>query len=164
MILLGIAVVLGEGILASFFPYTLGMLSYFTPFLLLIYLILLRYFWAEDRRYLFTIFGLGLFYGICYTRYFLFTAVLFLMLGVLLTFFQRRFRISVWTAPLYFAILLFFYELTTLAVFSFFHLTTFSFFRVVDRWMHLLLFNLILLELGYFVFYRIKRKHPGPLN
>ncbi len=164
MILLGIAVVLGEGILASFFPYTLGTLSCFTPFLLLIYLILLRYFWSDDRRYLVTTFGLGLFYGICYTRYYLLTAVLFLVMGLMLTLSKRRVRIDIWTSPLYFAILLFFYELTTLAVFSFFHLTTFSFFRVVDRWLHLLLLNLIILELGYFMFYRIKRKHPGPLN
>ncbi len=165
MIIFSLMFLLISFFVSSFFPLTFGNLSFWTPNFFLCYLLLCRYRIKEDRifyRYV-ILFGLG--YGILCSHYWFFEVVLGVLLSILLTWFKRYLEINYLTLILYFLLCLMFYESVSYLCYSFFHLVSFSWYSLFYKISHTILFNLLLLELGYLFFRKcFKTNHLGSIH
>ena len=149
-----------DGLITNYTPYLVNNLSYFTPLLTLVSILLIYPFFRKDRQKYFIIaFILGFLYDLFYTNLFFFNAVLFLVIAYLNTMVQK------WTSNNAFNLLvqaigtIILYESLTGLVLFIYNMVPISFYKVYYKVIHSLALNVIYVEIIYFIIKLIPKRY-----
>lgn len=149
-----------DGILSNFLPYMVGDLSFFTPMLTIVSLVVLYPFFTKKLKiYFVSCFLLGLCYDFMYTNMLFYNAILFLMLGLLSTLVYRYIQVNWFSILLFVFIMIVGYECMNAIIILVFNLVPMTFYRLLYKIGHSLLLNLLYGELLYFIILLLPKKY-----
>ena len=149
-----------DGILSNFLPYLNNDLSIFTPLLTLVSIFMIYpFFKKKEKKYLITIFVIGIIYDLFYTNLLFFNGILFVLIGLLTILIYKRYEITPIRLLLYIIIVITSYELLTVLIILIFNLVPITIYKVFYKIIHSLLLNIIYSELLYLVIYLIPKKY-----
>ena len=149
-----------DGILSNFLPYIVGDLSFFTPMLTIVSIVVLYPFFAKKlKTYFVSCFLLGLCYDFMYTNMLFYNAILFLMLGLLSVLLYRYIQVNWLSILLFIFIMIVSYECMNAIIILIFNLVPMTFYRLLYKLGHSLLLNLLYGELLYFIIWLLPKKY-----
>lgn len=149
-----------DGLLTNFLPYMVQNLSFFTPMLTLVSLILIYPFFKKQlRKYFIICFVSGIVYDLLYTNLLFFNGLLFLAIGIFTMLFYRYFEVRYFTLVLAIVVMIFLYECLTVSIIFLFQLVPVSFGRLFYKISHSLLLNIIYGELLYGIIQLLPNKY-----
>lgn len=149
-----------DGILTNFLPYMVQDLSFFTPMLTLVSLILIYPFFKKRlRKYFIICFVTGIVYDLLYTNLLFLNGLLFLVTGILTMLFYRYFEVRYFTLILAIVVMICLYECLTVSIIFLFQLVPVSFGRLFYKISHSLLLNIIYGEILYGIIQLLPNKY-----
>lgn len=149
-----------DGILSNFLPFMMGELSYFTPFLTLICIILVYpLFKKKERHYMLAIMLTGLLYDLFYTNLFLTHCLLFGFFGLLVILLYRKVAINWLTNLCLLVFFLFFYQGCFSLLLFVFNIVPITLDGFLYQFSHSLVLNVLYGEVLYFIIKSIPRKN-----
>lgn len=149
-----------DGILSNFLPYMVGDLSLFTPMVTVVSLIMVYPFFRKRlQQYFISCFVVGLCYDFMYTNLLFYNAILFTVLGLVIFLLYKYIR-PTWISLLLFVVIVIgIYESMNAIVILSFHLVPMTFYRLMYKISHSLLFNLCYAEVLYFIIWLLPKKY-----
>ena len=149
-----------DGVLSNFLPYLVGDLSWFTPcFTIVSILIIYPFYHKEAKKYLITVFVLGLIYDLFYTNMLFYNAVLFTGLGFLIYYFQNNVKNTFVRIFVETILLITVYEVATGILLWGFQLVPITFQRVFYKLSHSLVLNILYAEILYGIIQLLPKKY-----
>lgn len=139
-----------DGILTNYLPYLVNDLSYFTPSLTLISIIIIYpYFVKKQKNYFITIFLLGFIYDLFYTNLYFYHAVIFFLIGYLLLKVDKFLPRNMINFMFIIIGTIIFYEGLTGILLYIFHIVPVTITKVLYKITHSILINVIYGEIIY---------------
>jgi len=149
-----------DGILSNFLPYLINDLSLFTPlFTLVSIFIIYPFFKKKEKKYLITIFIIGIIYDLFYTNLLFFNGVLFFIIGLLTIYFYKIYEMNSIKLLIYIILVITIYEVLTASILLVFNIVPITFYKVIYKISHSLILNIIYGELLYLIIKIIPKKH-----
>ena len=149
-----------DGVLTNFLPYTVNNLSLFTPLLTLVSLIVIfPFFRKKETEYLIIAFILGVIYDLFYTDLLFFNGVLFFIIALTNSKFQKNFSINALNILLETIGLIIIYETTTALLLVIYNIVPITIYKIYYKIIHSLLLNGIYVEVLYLILKIIPKKY-----
>lgn len=149
-----------DGILTNVLPYMVGNLSFFTPLLTIISLVLIYPFYQKNTKiYYLVALITGLIYDLLYTNLLFFNSILFLFIVIIANYFYKNFEINYLNIIFYTVILISIYETCQVLILIGFHLVPVTFKKLVYKITHSLLLNIIYAEIVYWIIQHLPKKY-----
>lgn len=149
-----------DGILTNFLPYMVQDLSFFTPMLTLVSIIIIYPFFKKHlRNYFIICFVTGIIYDLLYTNLLFLNGILFLTIGILTMLFYRYFEVRYFTLILAIISMICIYECLTVSIILLFQLVPVTFGRLFYKISHSLLLNIIYGEVLYGMIQLLPKKY-----
>ncbi len=149
-----------DGLLTNYLPYLINDLTWFTPMLTLVSIFILYPFYRKrEKKYLITVFILGMIYDLFYTNLLFFNASLFFMIGYISIKIQKNFDLSYLKIILYTIIVITTYESLTGLFLWLYHIVPITIPKVLYKISHSLILNIIYLEIVYYIIKIIPKKY-----
>ena len=143
------------GIINNSVPYL--NLSLFTPLLTLISVIVIYPLYKkEDKKYLIIIFVTGIIYDLLYTNLLFYNGVLFLVLGLLNIYINKKIEVNYLTIILILLLNITLYVLLNSIILYICNIVTITPLKIVYIYLHSLILNMVY---GYLLFVVIKKKN-----
>lgn len=152
--------ILLDGILSNYLPYLVNNLSFFTPCLTLTSIFLIYPFYRKDeKKYLITVFILGIIYDLFYTNLLFYNGVLFCLIGIILCKTQKNIKINSINTILEVIGIIIFYEGMNGILLWVYQVVPVTFYKVFYKIIHSLLLNAIYAEIIYWIIKLIPKKY-----
>ncbi len=149
-----------DGILSNFLPYLVNDLSLFTPlFTLVSIFIIYPFFKKKEKKYLITIFIIGVIYDLFYTNLLFFNGILFFIIGLLTIYSYKIYEMNFIKLLVYIIIVISLYEVLTASILLIFNIVSITFYKVIYKISHSLILNIIYGELLYLIIKKIPVKY-----
>jgi len=149
-----------DGILTNFLPYLVNDLSYFTPMLTLVSIILIYPFYKKDeRKYFITVFILGLLYDLFYTNLLFFNAVLFTLIALINKRIQKRISFNAMNLLGETILIIISYELLTGILLFTYNIVPVTIYKIFYKIIHSILLNILYVEGIYGIIKIIPKKY-----
>ena len=149
-----------DGLLTNFLPFMPNDLSYFTPlFTVVSIFIIYPYYRKNIKKYLITIFILGMIYDIFYTNLLFFNGVLFCLVGLLVKLLYKNFEVTPIRLLFYLVIIVSFYESLYGIILLVFQMVPVTINKIIYKISHTLLLNIIYGEVVFIIEKIIPRKY-----
>lgn len=160
-IIMGISLLL-DGILSNFLPYMINDLSYFYPMFTLMSIILIYPFYKkEPKKYLLTIFILGIIYDLFYTNLLIFDGLIFVLIGLVVKIIYQNMPTNFFTIILYALLGIIIYEVLTSLVFIAFQLVPINYKDIIYKISHSLILNIIYIEIMFLIIKILPKKYTS---
>lgn len=155
-----------DGILTNFLPYMVSDLSFFTPLLTVISLVIIYPLLKKDnKRYLIFSFVAGVIYDLFYTNLLFFNGFIFILLGLLIIKLYEIFGPGYIKILFHVLIIIIIYEVLVSLLIIIFNLVPMSIDKLLYKISHSIILNLIYVEIVYFILKIIPKKYLKiPLN
>lgn len=151
IVLIVIALLL-DGVLTNILPFLIQDLSLFTPLLTLVTLFIIYPFYRKkERKYLITIFIVGFIYDLFYTNLLFFNAILFLIIGLISSYINRKLEVNCIRLILYILIIIVAYESLTGLILFIYNIVPITIPKVIYKITHSLVLNILYIEFIYFI-------------
>lgn len=149
-----------DGVLTNFLPYGVNNLSFFTPLITMVVLVIIYdLFYHNEKKYLILCFITGLIYDLFYTNLLFFNGFLFLLMGFIVIKLYKMIGFSYLRILLHLLIVIIMYEVCFSLIIIIFNLVPMSIDRLIYKIEHTLLLNLIYGEVIYFIINVIPNKY-----
>lgn len=149
-----------DGVLTNFLPYLVNDLSYFTPLLTLVSIILIYPFYKKDeRKYFITVFILGLLYDLFYTNLLFFDAVLFTLIALINKRIQKRMSFNAMNLLGETILIIVSYELLTGILLFTYNIVPVTIYKVFYKIIHSIVLNVLYVEGIYGIIKIIPKKY-----
>ena len=149
-----------DGILTNYLPYLVNNLSFFTPSLTLVSIILIFPFYRKkEEKYFITVFIMGLLYDLFYTNLMFFNASLFLITAFIITRIQKKFEFNALNLFIEVIISIIVYESLTGILLFIYNIVPVDIYKVFYKITHSILLNVIYAEIIYIIARIIPKKY-----
>lgn len=159
LIITGLSLIL-DGIFTNFLPYLVNDLSIFTTmFTVIIVFVLYPLFVGNDKKYYIYSFFLGVIYDLFYTNLFLYDGLMFLLLAVVTVWIYKNFEVNKLHAIFCIVLMIFLYEVIFAFLLFVFNLVPVTFDKVLYKFLHSLVSNVIYGELIFIIIGFLPKKY-----
>lgn len=159
-IIIMIVSLLLDGLLSNYLPYLVNDLSIFTPLFTLISIFIIYPFYRKkEKNYFIHIFILGIVYDLLYTNMLFFNAVLFVIIGLIISFIIKNYELGFIKIIIYMIIVITLYESLTVLFLGIYNVVPISLNKLVYKITHSLLLNIIYGELLFLIIKIIPKKY-----
>lgn len=159
IIIMTISLVL-DGLLTNYLPYLVNNLSYFTPLLTVVCVFIIYPFYRKnEKKYLITIFLLGIIYDLFYTNLIFFNGCLFFLLGLVTIILQKNFELGIIKIIIYTIMIVTLYELTTGLILYIYNMFPITLDKIYYKITHSLIINIIYMEIVYLIIKILPKKY-----
>ncbi len=149
-----------DGLLTNYLPFLVNDLSYFTPLLTLVSIIIIYPFYRKDEnKYLITVFILGIIYDLFYTNLLFFNAVLFVVIALINRKIQKTVSLNNFNVLIETIIIIVLYELLTGIILFTYNIVPVTIYKVYYKIIHSILLNVIYIELIYIILKILPKKY-----
>lgn len=149
-----------DGILTNYLPFMESDLSFFTPLLTITSLVLIYpLYYKKKKKYLVTVFILGIIYDLFYTNLLFLDGLIFLSLGFVIEKIYQLFGSSYIKVIVTILLIIILYELLNVSIFMIFNLVPITIEKIIYKISHSILLNLIYGELIYIVLSIIPKRY-----
>lgn len=149
-----------DGILTNYLPYLPNNLSFFTPMLTLVSIIIIYQFYRKDeKKYYINIFILGFIYDLFYTNLLFFNAVLFTIIAIINKKIQKTTSLNFFNILIETIVIIIIYELLTGFILFTYNIVPVTIIKVLYKIIHSILLNVIYIEVLYFILKKIPKKY-----
>ena len=149
-----------DGILSNYLPYLVNNLSLFTPLCTLVAIfIIYPFFKKKEKKYLISVFIIGIIYDLFYTNLLFFNAVLFFIIGLITIYFYKIYEMNFLRLLFYIILVIICYEVLTASILLIFNMVPITFYKIIYKISHSLIINIIYGELLYFIIKIIPEKY-----
>lgn len=149
-----------DGILTNYLPYMTSDLSLFTPLLTITSLVVIYpLFYKEKKKYLITLFILGIVYDLFYTNLLFLDGLIFLCLGFMVMKIYQLFGSGYIKVIITILLVIIVYELLNVSIFIIFNLVPVTLSKIIYKISHSILLNLIYGEFIYVLLGLVPKKY-----
>lgn len=149
-----------DGLLTNIFPYMMGNLSFLTPLLTVICIIIIYPFYKKNlKKYYILSFLIGIIYDLLYTNLFLINGVLFFIIALITRYIYKNLRISSLSLTLYICLIIVLYETLLATIFIVFNMIPFSITSILYKIVNSLVINIIYGEILYYIVKTTSKRH-----
>lgn len=144
--------ILLDGILSNIFPYIPGSLSFFTPLLTIVSLVIIYPLYKKkEKKYLITCLCIGLIYDLLYTNLLFYNGIIFITLGIIIIKTLKNLGISYLKLLFYIIGLIIIYETFNTLFIILFDLVPITLTKLIYKISHSILLNVIYAELLFLI-------------
>lgn len=141
-----------DGLLTNILPYLVQDLSLFTPLLTLVTLFIIYPFYRKkEKQYLITTFIIGMVYDLFYTNLLFFNSILFLIIGLMSSYINKKLEVNCIRLILYILIIIVTYESLTGLILFIYNIVPVTIPKVIYKITHSIVLNVIYTELVYLI-------------
>ncbi len=149
-----------DGILNNTLPYMKDNLSFFTPLITIISLLIVYpFYYKKNSKYYLTAIILGLIYDLLYTNMLFLNSILFLAIALLIKIIYKNIELNYLNIILYIILTIITYEISQYILIIIFNLTSITINQLFYKISHSLLLNIIYGELLYLIINYIPSKY-----
>lgn len=149
-----------DGILNNTLPYMKDNLSFFTPLITIISLLIVYpFYYKKNSKYYLTAIILGLIYDLLYTNMLFLNSILFLAIALLIQIIYKNIELNYLNIILYIILTIITYEISQYILIIIFNLTSITINQLFYKISHSLLLNIIYGELLYLIINYIPSKY-----
>ncbi len=153
-----------DGILSNFLSFLPNTLSFCTPLLTLVFLVVIFPLYKKNKKKYFLTAGiLGFCYDLFYTNLLFFNACLFVEIAYLTTIFCKRIPLNYGTLPILLILLIGIYHLSTIFFLHLFQVLNPTLGDFFYLWTHTIFLNVLMGEIFYFIFCFCHKKYVKAL-
>lgn len=151
-----------DGLLTNYLPYVVNDLSWFTPSLTLVSILLIHPFYRkQEKKYYCILFILGLLFDLFYTNLLFYHAVIFVGIGYFIHTYQKWIPFNALGVMIEVILLITIYEIGCGFLLWIFHVVPITFYKVFYKIVHSLLLNVIVAEFIYGMIQLLPKKYKN---